>query len=374
MRQSIKKLVEISRKFGKDKNYTIAGGGNTSFKTDKELWVKASGYGLANITEEGFVRMDRKKLDVISSKEYSEEPFLREREVKDDLEKACIDKGKRPSVETSLHNALDYAFVIHMHPFLINAILCSNDVEQTVERLWGNDVLYVPYTDPGYVLFKEVEAGIDIFRGRNGYCPKVILLQNHGIFVGADMVEEVEMIYTGMMNDILQTLPSNARSLNFSDLPFELEYEVSLPDEFLKSKGLLFKGRNNRLIERFSRNRNEFSKISAPFTPDIIVYCKSNYLFIETSIQQNSLAIENAIVKFHTENGYFPKILVLQGMGLVSIGESEKQVNTALDVFEDQMKIAWFSDFFGGQHFMEPLQINFIDSWEVENYRRKISG
>jgi rhamnose utilization protein RhaD (predicted bifunctional aldolase and dehydrogenase) len=374
MQQSIQKLIEVSQKFGKDKNYTIAGGGNTSFKTDKELWVKASGYGLANITEEGFVRMDRKKLDVISSKEYSEEPFLREREVKDDLEKACIDKGKRPSVETSLHNAIDYAFVVHMHPFLINAILCSNEAEQTVERLWGNDVLYVPYTDPGYVLFKKVEAEIHRFKGRKGYCPKVILLQNHGIFVGADTVEEVEMIYTNMMNDILQTLPSEARSLTFSGLPFDLEHEVRLPDDFLKSKGLLFKGRNNRLIERFSRNRDEFSKISAPFTPDIIVYCKSKYLFIESSIQQNSSAIENAMVNFHTETGYFPQILIIQGKGFVGIGESEKQVNTALDVFEDQMKIAWFSDFFGGPHFMEPQQISFIDSWEVEDYRRKISG
>jgi hypothetical protein len=57
---------------------------------------------------------------------------------------------------------------------------------------------------------------------------------------------------------------------------------------------------------------------------------------------------ENGIVKFHTEKGYLSKILVLQGMGLVSIGESEKQVNTELDVFEDKMKIAWFSGFLEG--------------------------
>jgi rhamnose utilization protein RhaD (predicted bifunctional aldolase and dehydrogenase) len=166
MEKGIKDLIEISRKFGKDKNYTIAGGGNTSYKTVNEMWVKASGYGLSTISEEGFVKMDREKLKVISSGSYSKDPFAREREVKEDLDKACIDKGKRPSVETSLHDAIHFAFVVHMHPFLINAVLCSNNAEETVKKLWDDNILYVPYTDPGYVLYKKVENETARFKSR----------------------------------------------------------------------------------------------------------------------------------------------------------------------------------------------------------------
>ena len=50
----IEKLVEVSRKYGSDDRYVIAGGGNTSFKTAERLWVKASGHALATIDEDGF--------------------------------------------------------------------------------------------------------------------------------------------------------------------------------------------------------------------------------------------------------------------------------------------------------------------------------
>jgi rhamnose utilization protein RhaD (predicted bifunctional aldolase and dehydrogenase) len=374
MEKGIKDLIEISRKFGKDKNYTIAGGGNTSYKTVNEMWVKASGYGLSTISEEGFVKMDREKLKVISSGSYSKDPFAREREVKEDLDKACIDKGKRPSVETSLHDAIHFAFVVHMHPFLINAVLCSNNAEETVKKLWDDNILYVPYTDPGYVLYKKVENETARFKSRKGGAPKIILMQNHGIFVGADTIDEITELYGNLMNDILQAVPEGERSLIFSDLSFNFRDELRMPDDFLKNQGLTFAGRNNDLINSFTRNYSEFEKIIAPFTPDVIVYCKSKYLFVEKDIQQDALKIENAIKDFKVQNGFFPKVLIAEGRGLLALGDSQKQLENVLDVFEDQMKIAWFSRFFGGPHHMEPDQIKFIDTWEVENYRRKVGG
>ncbi len=45
----IEKLVEVSRKYGSDDRFVIAGGGNTSFKTVDRLWVKASGHALSLI-------------------------------------------------------------------------------------------------------------------------------------------------------------------------------------------------------------------------------------------------------------------------------------------------------------------------------------
>jgi rhamnose utilization protein RhaD (predicted bifunctional aldolase and dehydrogenase) len=50
----IDQLIEISRFYGRDSRYVIAGGGNTSYKDASTLWVKASGSSLATITEDGF--------------------------------------------------------------------------------------------------------------------------------------------------------------------------------------------------------------------------------------------------------------------------------------------------------------------------------
>jgi rhamnose utilization protein RhaD (predicted bifunctional aldolase and dehydrogenase) len=121
--KEIQQLIEISRFYGQDSRFVIAGGGNTSYKNAGQLWVKASGSSLANITEDGFAVLDRAKLNRMSEKSYSNNAAKREEEVKNDLAEATLSKGKRPSVETSMHNAIDFAFVVHLHPTAVNGLM-----------------------------------------------------------------------------------------------------------------------------------------------------------------------------------------------------------------------------------------------------------
>ena len=107
--KEIEQLIEVSRRYGADSRFVIAGGGNTSFKTADRLWVKASGHALATIGEDGFAVLDRAKLNPMGTKAYSADTAEREAQVKDDLAAACITKDRRPSVETSMHNAISYA-------------------------------------------------------------------------------------------------------------------------------------------------------------------------------------------------------------------------------------------------------------------------
>ena len=105
----IEELIEISRHYGNDPAYVIAGGGNTSFKDDERIWIKASGIPLAGIGEGGFVCLSRQKLGEMEESAYSEDSVLREEQVKSDMQRAIISpENLRPSVETSLHNLIDY--------------------------------------------------------------------------------------------------------------------------------------------------------------------------------------------------------------------------------------------------------------------------
>ncbi len=176
----------------------IAGGGNTSFKDDETIWIKASGQSLAEMTEEGLVALNREKLHVISSNTYSDDPSTREEEVKADMLLSILDpaSNKRPSVETSLHEIIRYKFIVHLHPTLINGILCSRNARNLIQKLFSDTVLFVPYTDPGYILFKKLEAEIMSYRQKFLHDPKIIFLENHGVFVGADSTEEIKQIYS----------------------------------------------------------------------------------------------------------------------------------------------------------------------------------
>lgn len=371
----IQQLIDISRKYGSDSRFVIAGGGNTSYKTDDKIWVKASGSSLATITEEGFAVLDRAKLNLMSEKSYSEVAAEREEQVKNDLADATLTKGKRPSVETSMHNAILYPFVIHLHPTLVNGLMCANNAEQRLFELFGEKNVYIPYTDPGYVLFKKVEDAIKNYRARFNEEPKVIWLQNHGIFVAADTTAEVEAIYSSIISTLENAITVPVPQ---GDRPFCTCTELLLPGlrMMLSAEGLkTLKVRKNMLIKTIYDSVEEQKAVIRPFTPDAIVYCKSNYIFFNDEEPEAVLSeAAKAIPAFKEKFGYLPKVLLIKGIGLVAVGDNARQCDIILDVFEDAMQIAWLSKSFGGAHPMTQEQIDFIDNWEVENYRRSVAA
>ena len=379
--KEIEQLIEVSRRYGADSRFVIAGGGNTSFKTGDRLWVKASGHALATIDENGFAVLDRAKLNPMGTKVYSSDTAEREAQVKDDLAAACITKDRRPSVETSMHNAISYAFVVHLHPTAVNALMCSAQAEAKCKELFPN-ALYIPYCDPGYTLFKKVFDEIQAYKADCGTEPQVVFLQNHGIFVAADTVAEIDKIYSA----IIATLGSATASF-LSSAEKCLEEESAVSDsasslaEFIPAirqilsrsgRGLkTLKLTSDELALHFAESKEAFAKVAVPFTPDIIVYCKSHYIWLEDAdVAKAEKAIEDYVAKY----GHTPKVILIKGIGLVAVGDNAKNAGIITEVFCDAMKVACGAQAFGGEHGMEPAWVNFIDTWEVENYRRKVAA
>lgn len=387
--KQIEDLIAISRKFGQDSRFVIAGGGNTSYKDENRLWVKASGHALATITEDGFAVLDRALLNEMGEKAYNEDTAIREEQVKNDLAAACITKDRRPSVETSLHNCMGFAFVVHLHPTLVNGLMCSVNAEAACKEIFP-DALYIEYTDPGYTLFKKVYDRIKAYKAEKGKEPQVIFLQNHGIFVGGDTTAEIEGIYS----EVLGKLEAKVAALPEGDTAVSETVTDVVPAirQMLSRSGRGFKTlkvTKNALVDFFidgcsvtstgsatdCPGKSGFDKIAKPFTPDIIVYCKSSYIFIEAESDEEILKqAEEEIEAFVSEKGYTPKVLLIKGIGLIAVGDSSRNAQIITDVFTDAMKIAFYAQSFGGEHPMERAWIDFIDNWEVENYRRKVAS
>ena len=397
--KEIEQLIEVSRRYGADSRFVIAGGGNTSFKTADRLWVKASGHALATIDEDGFAVLDRAKLNPMGTKAYSADTAEREAQVKDDLAAACITKDRRPSVETSMHNAISYAFVVHLHPTAVNALMCSVQAEAKCKELFP-DALYIPYCDPGYTLFKKVYDEIQAYKAARGSEPQVIFLQNHGIFVAADTVAEIDNIYNQIISSLEtaeEGVPSETVSLRSTppiacDGPLPLSVprvaavsegtpsSAAVVDSIPAIRQILSRGgrglktlkvTSDELALHFAESKENFAKVAVPFTPDIIVYCKSHYILLEDAdVAKAEKAIEEYVAKY----GHTPKVILIKGIGLVAVGDNAKNAGIITEVFCDAMKVACGAQAFGGQHGMEPAWVNFIDTWEVENYRRKVAA
>lgn len=387
--KQIEDLIAISRKFGQDSRFVIAGGGNTSYKDENRLWVKASGHALATITEDGFAVLDRALLNEMGEKAYNEATAIREEQVKNDLSVACITKDRRPSVETSLHNCMGFAFVVHLHPTLVNGLMCSVNAEAACKEIFP-DALYIEYTDPGYTLFKKVYDRIKAYKAEKGKEPQVIFLQNHGIFVGGDTTAEIERIYSEVLGKLeakVAALPEGdtAVSETVTDVVPAIRQMLSRSGRGYKT----LKVTKNALVDFFidgcsvtstgsvtdCPGKSGFDKIAKPFTPDIIVYCKSSYIFIEAESDEEILKqAEEEIEAFVSGKGYTPKVLLIKGIGLIAVGDSSRNAQIITDVFTDAMKVAFYAQSFGGEHPMERAWIDFIDNWEVENYRRKVAS
>ena len=375
MEKNLSDLIEISRFFGQKKKYVIAGGGNTSYKNDTDIWVKGSGTSLGNIDLKGFAVLDRKNLKEIYTKNYSPDSIKREAEVKEDLHRACRPGVTvRPSVETSLHELIGYSFVVHTHPTLVNAITCSSKAEETIRILFGDSVLYVPYIDPGYILFIKILDTLNTWRKDHPADPKLIFLQNHGVFVAADTTEEIKKLYDSVESVIKQRIRLIPES-GAADIPGNIiNILPALRMIFSKKNVKVARIRNNTLVQHFTENSRNFDKVSLPFTPDQIVYCKARAIYLEHSDPET--IIEECMHKveaYHTRFGYMPKMAGLKGYGIIAFEDNLKSANTMLDVFEDWMQISYLTENFGGRHFMTERDIDFIDNWEVENYRRQVA-
>ena len=366
----IENLVAISRKYGADARYVIAGGGNTSYKDAEKLWVKASGHALATIDEDGFAVLDRSKLNPMGEKAYSADVAAREAQVKEDLAAACLTQGRRPSVETSLHNCMGFAYVVHLHPTLVNGLMCSVKAAETCAELFP-DALYIEYTDPGYTLFKKVYDRIQAWKATRGSEPQVIFLQNHGVFVGADSTEEIDRIYGGIMDRLearVKPVPDGVGE----KVPVEVTEILPAIRQILSRGGRGLKTlqvTRNALVDRFLENPEP---VLLPFTPDIIVYCKSEYVVLDS--EDLVKEAEEKIETYVARRGHTPKVLLVKGIGLVAVGDHAKNAGIITEVFLDAMKVAFYAGSFGGEHPMEPAWIDFIDNWEVENYRRKVAS
>lgn len=375
MKKEISDLIEVSQFYGKQKDYTLGGGGNTSFKDLDHIYVKASGHSLATITREGFAVLDRKKLQSMINKKYSDDPQSREYEVKEDLMDSRVNPNShlRPSVETSLHEAINYSFVVHMHPHMINGLLCSKNARSAVKDLFQDKGIYVPYTDPGMILFKKVLKLMEEYREVHSSDPKYIFLQNHGVFVSADSVDEIHKLYQYIDVQLISVIKERLK-ISGRDLNPQAQDKIKILTDYISGKKIC-SYRYDSLVERFTSSQLTLRGILKPFIPDQIVYCKAYPLIItqDDNFSSNLKDLDRMFSDYKQRHGFDPKVVLFEKGPLVAIEDSKKSTDLVLDMFQDAMRISYYSEFFGGPNFMSDEQISFIENWEVEHYRQKIA-
>jgi len=353
-------VVKMSNTYGSNPELVLAGGGNTSVKTEDTLWVKGSGTQLATITAEGFVAMDRKKLAEILTKEYPSEDQAREAAYTADVMTAKCpgEEGKRPSVEVLLHHLFPQTYILHVHPAMVNGLTCGQDGEKLARELLGEELLWIGIVRPGYTLARLCCDEMAAYKARTGKDVDLILMQNHGIFFAGNDLDEIAALVSRVMSKL---------EAHVGRKP-ELEATGATAEALVERLSKL--GGAARFVDAkdaiaMAASREIAAPLLKSFTPDHIVYYGAFPLYTTAETLEADFAA-------HTEaTGVAPKVVIIEGVGIFTVADSDKNAATAEMLLRDAVKIAVYSESFGGPLHMTDDLVNFILHWEAESYRKK---
>lgn len=381
-------LIRLSRHYGSDERYVLAGGGNTSVKTGERLFVKASGCSLAQADEGSFVELHRPALlaalDICVDTDVQE----REEKFKQAILAAKINSSceLRPSVEAVLHGLLGSKFVVHTHPTLVNMLTCCNRGHELFKSMFSGDMMWLGCTDPGITLAHALRNALHEFskRGEGAY-PRAIFVENHGLIVCGDTGREIVENTQAVVDPIRKLIDSS--EVMSADRPV-LENPADVVSVVAPAlRALLADGDALKIVafddspcvmELACRSDGPDVLEAGPLTPDQIVYCESYPIWIELGDAREPRdvveVLRKAVEAFRQKHSKPPKLVLVAGLGLFAIADAPGVARTAAKVYADATQIISGACRIGGVHHMPSKRRCFIETWEAEAYRRNMAA
>ncbi len=384
MDKALSELIRISNTVGRDSSLVQGGGGNTSVKTadGKYMYIKASGTALKDMNgRKGWrrVRLDS-VLSIIEDESIVKlETHAREIEVVNRLLLACDDQVTavaRPSVEAHLHGYLDKC-VIHLYPSSVGAYANAKNGKAELERLFKTETLpplWVPYTDPGFMLARRIARLVSHYQKQHGKKPPIMVLDRHGLFVSADRADAALRLVRKVINRCnsklkrlktqdtrLKTKPPLARDITAAKSAirkafFEATGEYATISYFCDDQ-----------IAAFWRQKDAQKMLAAGvLTPDELVYANGPAMWVGT--QDIAKRLTQQIKKGEKHSVAF----LVKNVGLFVAGE-RKIAKTVRDVVAYSMFIRTNAKRMGGIRSLNKRQRDFINKWEAEAFRKKVA-
>lgn len=206
----LRECIATAHALGATPDIVQGGGGNFSLKIDSEhMLVKASGCTLKDIDEtRGLVLVHYPPVrDHIAS---LQQPFTAQEEEQSFAvvheHTTAIGSSSRASMETGFHVLLPRA-VIHTHSVYVNILTCAEEGEHIASELSASldrPILWIRHAPPGFSLALLIIDGLRSYAADHGTAPQIIFLQNHGVVVTADTMNECLTHHT-KINEMIRT-------------------------------------------------------------------------------------------------------------------------------------------------------------------------
>ena len=383
MNKALADLIKISNVTGKDTTLVQGGGGNTSVKTGdgKYMYIKASGTALKDMSKtRGWRRMRLEPvLSIIGDKTLAKlEPCKREPEVVDRLLLACDDKvkgGARPSVEAHLHAILD-KYVIHLHPLVVAAYVNAKNGKAVIEKLFKKEKfppIWVPYTDPGFMLAKKITRLVGNYQKQFGKKPAVMILEKHGLFVTAETAEAA----LRLVRKVIKLCSSKLTKPKSRKIKPAAENDITDAKSAIRKAVHVATGQNLPVsyfpninsIAAFMARKDAAKLLATPaLNPDELVYANGSALWLENcDVKTITRKLTSLLKKGQKPAAAF----IVKGLGLF-VAADKKTAPVIAEITAGSVLIRIYAQKFGGILALNKRQQDFINNWEAEAFRKKL--
>ncbi len=393
--------VYTTRLLGRNSELVLHGGGNTSVKTEikdidgkkyKVLCVKGSGWDMAEIEPEGLPAVKLQPLLALKNKKnLSDEDMVAYQK------RNLINlKSPNPSIETFLHAFLPFKFVDHTHSDAIMNVTNRTNGLEFCKKIFGNKVSIVPYVMPGFDLAKKIN---EIYLKKpNINC---LILLNHGIFTFAN---DAKQSYNLMIKYVSEAEKA-IRKLKVKKIKQIKKFKTKFsPQEIApilrgllsenKDQKFIINYRSNKHLDYFINGKNVRNySIKGTATPDHVIRVKPFPLIISPkkncSIEEFKVLAEKAFKDYRKKYiKYFninkrkvkekktmldtsPRVILVQNVGLFSVGNSLKASKIAGDLTETNARVISSVEETSKYKFIPEKDLFDVEYWSLEQAKIK---
>ena len=386
--------VYTSRIIGGDPDRVLHGGGNTSVKVtaadgERLRHIKGSGWDLDTIEGPGLpaVRM-APLLETRSG------PRLSDPEMVALLRASLIEpNAPNPSVEALLHAFLPFDTVDHTHATAILALADQPDMRDTIARIYGTRLAYVPYVMPGFDLSIAADR---VYRDHPG-C-EGLWLENHGIFTFADDARrsyELMIEFVGMAEAELAARGVVLTGPQPNDGPRDAALAARLEAALRRAgspfeRGLAMDYRSTAAIrDHVSKPDVEAISLRGTVTPDHVIRIKPWPMIIEAGADETAIAAaldayaERYAAYFQrhapradepkTMLDAYPRVVIVRGEGMFALGTNAKAASIAGDLCEQATRAINAAEAYGRFTPIGEADLFDMEYWSLEQAKLAVS-
>ena len=370
-----------SRLLGADVSLVLHGGGNSSIKQKdldaygepiEALWVKGSGSDMATLTVDGLT-----PLDLNAVRRMSEAHEMSDLVMKNALRGAMLDgDAPGPSVESMVHAAIPDVAVLHTHADALLAISNTANGQASIESLYGDRAIVIPYIRSGFRAGRAVALAIS-----ESYTSDTIaiVLMDHGIFTFGETPRDAYDHMIDLVTEAERFIEQNAHiGSEVGQVP-EVSAVAARDLAALRSAISQVAGQpfiahrhSDPLSWDFSQDPDLVSIAGrGPITPDHVIWTRTIPMF-----GRDVAAYADAYTSYYEDHkdtatvtemlDPAPRIVFDPEFGMVTVGPSVAAVDAAADIYLQTIPVIRSAEALGGYKSRPASDFFDVEYWELE--------